>query len=73
MKYSNNNLDMFYDEILMPFRGLLEEWYVANQNIISYLSLIGLIIWVVLLPWFDINQKVYKELRTNSEDLKKYF
>jgi hypothetical protein len=57
----------------MPFRGLLEEWYVANQNIISYLSLIGLIIWVVLLPRFDINQKVYKELRTYSEGLKKYF
>ena len=73
MMHSNNNPDKFYDEILMPYKGCLEEWYVSNQNIISYFSLIGLTIWVVLLPRFNITQKVFKELPTYPEDLKKWF
>ena len=48
MMYANNDPDKFYDEIVMPYKGSLEDWYVSHQNVASYFSLIGLTIWVVL-------------------------
>ena len=48
MMYANNDPDKFYDEIVMPYKGSLEEWYVSHQSIGSYFILIGLTIWVVL-------------------------
>jgi lipopolysaccharide/colanic/teichoic acid biosynthesis glycosyltransferase len=40
----------FYDNVIAPYKGALEEWYVANQGLRIYFMLIGLTIWVVLLP-----------------------
>ena len=33
MIQANNDPDNFYDNVVMPYKGSLEEWYVANQNI----------------------------------------
>ena len=62
MMYANNDPDKFYDEIVMPYKGALEEWYVTNQNIWSYFSLIGLTVWVVLFPRSDLALKLFKGL-----------
>jgi len=40
----------FYDNAIMPYKGALEEWYVANQGLSSYIQLIALTVWVVLFP-----------------------
>lgn len=42
--------ERFYDEVIMPYKGLLEEWYVANRGVGTYLKSILLTAWVVLLP-----------------------
>ena len=42
--------DAFYDEVVMPYKGALEQWYVANRNIVSYFGLIFVTIWIVLRP-----------------------
>ena len=47
MMHVNNDPDNFYDAVVMPYKGSLEQWYVANQNIWSYFILIGLTVWVV--------------------------
>ena len=73
MMYANNDPDKFYDEIVMPYKGALEEWYVANQNIWSYFSLIGLTVWVVLFPRSDMTRKVFKGIPTNPTELKEWF
>jgi len=73
MMHANNDPDKFYDEIVMPYKGSLEEWYVANQNIRSYFSLIGLTVWVVLFPRSDLAQKVFKGLPTHPEEMKEWF
>ena len=36
MMDANNDPDRLYDEVIMPYKGLLETWYVSNQNIKSY-------------------------------------
>ena len=39
--------DRFYDDVIMPYKGLLEEWYVANAGPGVYLKVIVLTAWVV--------------------------
>jgi len=72
MMYANNNLDKFYDEIVMPYKGSLEDWYVSNQNIASYFSLIGLTIWVLLGFSSGLVWKLFKDLPPPPEELDKW-
>ena len=70
MIHANNDPDKFYDEIVMPYKGSLEVWYVSHQNLRSYFCLIGLTAWIVMLPQSDIVWRIYKDLPAPSEDLK---
>jgi lipopolysaccharide/colanic/teichoic acid biosynthesis glycosyltransferase len=47
MIQANNNPNKFYDEIVMPYKGSLEEWYVSHNSLYTYFSLIGITVWVV--------------------------
>jgi lipopolysaccharide/colanic/teichoic acid biosynthesis glycosyltransferase len=40
----------FYDEVIAPYKGALEEWYIQNQNLRNYFLLIFMTVWVVLFP-----------------------
>ena len=62
MMHANNDPDKFYDEIVMPYKGSLEDWYVSHQNIASYFSLIGLTILVVLGFSSGLVWKLFKDL-----------
>ena len=70
MMYANNDPDKFYDEVVMPYKGSLEEWYVSHQNIASYFSLISLTILVVLGFGSDLVWKLFKDLPPPPEELK---
>ena len=37
----------FYDNTIMPYKGKLEEWYLANRNILNYFILIGATVLVI--------------------------
>jgi len=50
MMHGHDDPAHFYDNVIMPYKGALEEWYVANQNLSSYSWLIVLTVWVVLFP-----------------------
>jgi lipopolysaccharide/colanic/teichoic acid biosynthesis glycosyltransferase len=50
MMHASNDPDRFYDEVIMPYKGLLEEWFVANRSVLVYVKCILLTIWVVLKP-----------------------
>jgi lipopolysaccharide/colanic/teichoic acid biosynthesis glycosyltransferase len=62
MMHANNDPDKFYDEIVMPYKGALEEWYVAHHNIWSYFTLIYLTISVVLDFSSGLIWKLFKDL-----------
>ncbi len=42
--------ERFYDNVIMPYKGKLEEWYVAHQGLRTYLASIFATAWVVLFP-----------------------
>lgn len=62
MMHANNDPDKFYDEIVMPYKGLLEEWYVSHHSLFTYFILIGLTAWVVLRPNSDLIWKIFNDL-----------
>ena len=50
LMHASTEPERFYDEVIMPYKGALEEWYVANQGLWTYLSSIFATAWVVLFP-----------------------
>ncbi len=72
MLENNKNPEIFYDEILMPFKGKLESWFVSKKSIKIYISLIVLSIWKILYPRSQLIWKIYQDLPPVTEDLKKY-
>lgn len=62
----------YYDQIIAPYKGELEEWYVRNQNLYLYFMLIGLTVWVVAFPKSTVYKKVFTNLPEVPEKLKSY-
>jgi len=52
----------YYDEVIAPYKGMLEKWYVQHQSVGIYFKLIGLTILVVLTGKRDIVWKVLPDL-----------
>jgi lipopolysaccharide/colanic/teichoic acid biosynthesis glycosyltransferase len=52
----------FYDDVIAPYKGELEEWYVANQGLRTYALGIVLTVWVVLMPRSVITWAAFKTL-----------
>ena len=59
----------FYDHVIMPYKGQLEEWYVANQCLGLYFKLIALTFWVVILPESRAVWRVFTSLPTPTPQL----
>lgn len=54
--------DAFYDEVVMPYKGLLEEWYVQHQSLSNYFLLIFVTLWVVVFPNSELPQRLFHDL-----------
>ncbi|PKQ12803.1 MAG: lipid carrier--UDP-N-acetylgalactosaminyltransferase [Alphaproteobacteria bacterium HGW-Alphaproteobacteria-1] len=69
MMHAANDPDRFYDQVIMPYKGKLEEWYVRNQSVKTYLLLIALTVWVVLIPRSGIVWRIFPDLPRPPEDI----
>lgn len=54
--------ERFYDDVIMPYKGLLEEWYVAHQGLVTYILCIFATAWVVLFPTSRIVWRLFADL-----------
>jgi len=72
MMHANNDPDKFYDEIVMPYKGKLEEWYVRNLSIGLYFQLILITIYVVLFTSGKTVWAVLKKLPDPPKSLIKW-
>jgi len=50
MMHASKDPDRFYDEVIMPYKGLLECWYVQNLGLWTYLKCVFVTAWVVISP-----------------------
>ncbi len=60
---------LFYDQVIAPYKGELEQWYVAHQGAWTYFLLIGFTIWVVLFPRSDMVARIFTSLPQPAEKL----
>ncbi|MGY6555536.1 MAG: sugar transferase [Wenzhouxiangella sp.] len=63
----------FYDDVIMPYKGALEEWYVARQGLWLYFLLIFLTVWVIVFPRSGLFWRLFPDLPRPPEDLASYF
>lgn len=52
----------FYSNIISPYKGALEEWFVSNKSTYIYFVAILVTAWAVLKPSTKIAWKVFKDL-----------
>ncbi|MDA9100750.1 sugar transferase [Planktomarina sp.] len=64
MMHANDNPNEFYDELVMPYKGRLEEWYVNNACISLYFKLIFITINLVL---FNKQKAIWAALKKLPE------
>ncbi|MDA9039822.1 sugar transferase [Gammaproteobacteria bacterium] len=52
----------FYDSVLAPYKGELEEWYVSNKSLSIYFLTILMTVWIILAPKSSLVWRVFKDL-----------
>ena len=60
----------FYDSVIAPYKGALEEWFVSNKSLYIYFMAIFTTVWVVIIPKTKIAWTVFKGLPEPPEELK---
>lgn len=73
MMHSAKDPDQFYDEVIMPYKGRLEEWYTGHRDIGLYFKLIIATGWVVLFPRSDAVWRWFPSVPRPPKDLVSYF
>lgn len=59
----------FYQNVIVPFKGELECWYISNRGIIMYFIIIFLTAWVVIKPGSKLIWKFFPDLPKPCKDL----
>jgi len=62
----------FYDKIIAPYKGKIEEWYIDKRNLYVYFMLILLTICVIIFPKSKIYKKVLSGLPQPPPELRRW-
>ena len=60
----------FYKNVISPYKGALEEWFVINKSLYLYFLCIILTIWVVIRPSSKASWRAFKGLPEPPNELK---
>ena len=69
MHGANASVD-FYHNIIAPYKGALEEWFVANKGIYIYFMAIFTTVWAILFSRTEVPWVVFKGLPQPPDELK---
>ena len=72
MLQSAGDATQLYDDVIMPFKGRLEEWYVAERGLKTYFLLIVVTVWAVVRRDSRLLWRVFPELPEPPATLKAY-
>lgn len=54
--------EQYYKEVIGPYKGAVEEWFVANQSFRNYLMIIFVTAWVLIFPFSMLVWRVFPGL-----------
>ena len=69
MNGANASVD-FYDNVIAPYKGALEEWFVSNKALYIYFIAIFITIWAVFFPNTKVAWTVFRGLPEPPKELK---
>lgn len=69
MLHAAQDTDHIYDNIIMPYKGMLEEYYVQRQSLRNYILLIFLTAWVVAFPKTQLVWRSFRNLPSPPESI----
>lgn len=69
MLEASSEAEQFYDQVIMPYKGRLEEWYVANNGLGTYLWCILLTAWAVMMKDTSLAYRVFRTLPKPPSEL----
>ena len=72
MMHANAEPDRLYDDVIMPYKGKLESWYVRNNSVWNYLLLIALTILVIPTRSTRLIFQCYTSLPRPPEELNSF-
>ena len=61
----------FYEKVITPYKGQIEAWYINNQTLTTYFSVIFLTIWMILFPSSSLVWRIFRDLPAPPDILKK--
>jgi lipopolysaccharide/colanic/teichoic acid biosynthesis glycosyltransferase len=59
---SGKPLEQCYAEIIGPYKAELEAWYYKKRNVITYLLLVFVTVWVIIFPRSEIYRRIWSSL-----------
>jgi lipopolysaccharide/colanic/teichoic acid biosynthesis glycosyltransferase len=65
----NDSVD-FYDQVIAPYKGDVEAYYINVIGVFSYFKIIFLTLWVVIFPKSSLVWKVFPKIPKPPEELK---
>lgn len=54
--------EAFYDQVIMPYKGEIEQWYIDHHTLKNYFLVIVITIWIILFPKSKVAWKCFKGL-----------
>jgi len=60
----------YYDTVIAPYKGTLEEWFVSHQSLYTYFVAIIITVWAVLFPTTSVAWKLFRGLPIPPDQLK---
>lgn len=60
----------FYDNVIAPYKGQVEAWYVDHQNLFTYFVVIAVTVWVVIFSKSELVWRVFHGLPVPPDELK---
>lgn len=60
----------FYDQVIAPYKGKVEAWYIDHQTLVTYFIVIVVTVWVVLIPKSGLVWKAFVGLPVPPDELK---
>ena len=69
MMHASKDPDRFYDEVIMPYKGELECWFINNQSILVYVKSIIFTVWVILFPDSSAHWRAFPGLPSPPREL----
>lgn len=59
----------FYNEVIMPYKALVEKWYVDHRSVKNYFLVIIITIWVILFPKSQVVWRAFPGLPQPPHEL----